>query len=213
MRPGLKLTAVRENFGVRSFGLEILISLSRLKNAAAILLLLVFLFNVAGYRLFFLYADQQADQSFTSMVDKGRYQCSSLVTVTLPLHMPYISDQGFQRADGQIIIDGQIYKYVSRAVRNDSLILQCLPDASKTAIAEARVHYGISVSGNQIPGKKLPQTTVKFAPANDYDIHRLPAFNTALFAAGSSLFPSYTESIPGSPSPSLLQPPDRPFFS
>ncbi len=115
------------------------IAVTIVKQIAAILLLSLFLFNLVGYRLLFQYAQQQADVQLTASLDNHQYNDEDLISITVPLSMPYQTIQSdFERVDGEIKVNGNIYKYVKRRIVNGELVLLCLPDHNKMRIESAK---------------------------------------------------------------------------
>lgn len=110
-----------------------------MKKLAAILLFILFLFNLVGYRLWFNYVQQQSDIQLEASLDKNQYNEDDLITIKVPLSMPYQTVQsGYERVNGEIKIDGKIYKYVKRRVVNGELELLCLPDQNKMRLQNAK---------------------------------------------------------------------------
>lgn len=152
-----------------------------MRKIVAILLLALFLFNLAGYRIWFYYARQQANQQFEAALDNARYNEQDLFTVTIPLSMPYQVEQAdFERVNGEINVNGKIYKYVKRKVSNGMLILQCLADERSTHIqkaSDAYLQFASDISATQDHAKKNghPVTSVFKNLFSDY----MPANYTA----------------------------------
>ncbi|WP_153798158.1 hypothetical protein [Foetidibacter luteolus] len=113
-----------------------------LKRLAAILLLALFIFNLTGYRAVFYFAQQKADSQLVSSLDNDQYSEDDLITITVPLSMPYqVSKPDFERVDGEITLQGQVYKYVKRKVVDGQLILKCLPNHEKMRLESAQNDY------------------------------------------------------------------------
>ena len=132
-----------------------------MRQAAAILLLLLFLFNTIGYRGWFLIAMQKADQQLEMALDHQQYQEQELFTLQLPLHLPYQNSNSFERVDGEITIHGETYKYVQRQIKNDTLILQCVRHSQKIKLQQLSNAYFEKINdiaGNQV-SKKVPGKT------------------------------------------------------
>ena len=109
------------------------------KKLATILLLLLLLFNFVGYRLWFSVLQQKANKEIVSKIDMQNYNDADLITLTVPLSMPYLSDsKDFERKDGEITLNGKVYHYVKEKVSNGNLILMCLPDVQKTQLQTAK---------------------------------------------------------------------------
>ena len=118
-----------------------------MKKITAIFLLLIFLFNLGGYRLWYYYAQQQSDKQLETSLDKNEYNERDLITVTVPLSLPYQANwKEFERVDGEISIHGKIYKYVKRKVENGELVLLCIPDQNKMQLETAKEDFFKSVN-------------------------------------------------------------------
>lgn len=103
-----------------------------MKKLAAILLITLFLFNLFGYRILFYYAQQKSDSKLEDNFDKNIYNEDELIAISIPLSIPYQQNSdGFERCDGEITLNGQIFKYVKRKYCNGILTILCLPDHYK----------------------------------------------------------------------------------
>ncbi|RFM25925.1 hypothetical protein [Deminuibacter soli] len=129
-----------------------------MRKLTAILLLALFLFNLAGYRIWFYYARQQAARQFEAAIDHSQYNNEDLITISVPISMPYQVEQSeFERVDGEITLNGKVYKYVQRKVADGMLILQCLPDERSTHIkkaGDAYLQFANDISATQDHAKK-----------------------------------------------------------
>jgi len=109
------------------------------KKLAAILLIALFLFNTIGYRIMFYFVQQHDDIVLESSLDKDEYNENDLITIKVPISLPYQTNwKEFERVDGEVSIDGKIYKYVKRKVQDGQMILMCLPDEHKMRLQTAR---------------------------------------------------------------------------
>lgn len=114
-----------------------------MRKLVSIFLIVLFLFNLVGFRLVFFYQQEQSDKRLESSLDKNQYKESDLLTIRIPLSLPYMAENtSFERTDGEIKIDGKIYKYVKRRISNGDLVLLCLPDYNKMRLqSEANETY------------------------------------------------------------------------
>jgi hypothetical protein len=113
-----------------------------MKRAAAILLLIIFLFNWLGYRLLSDYLQHRADTQLESQLDRHQYNEASLIEIRVPLNMPYQNiSSSFERYDGDIEYNGIHYKYVKRKVANGELVLLCLPNENRMKLQNARDEF------------------------------------------------------------------------
>ena len=127
-----------------------------LKKLASILLIILFLFNLVGYRIVYCYEQQQADNQLEASLNKDLYNEADLLTIKVPLSLPYlVNNSSFERVDGEIKVNGKIYKYVKRRILEGQLVLLCLPDYNKMLLqSEARESYKTIADG--IPNSKKP---------------------------------------------------------
>lgn len=108
-----------------------------MKKSAAILLLSIFTFNTVGYRLLFNWLESNTDKEFIAQLDAGNFNKEDLVVMSYPLNMPYQqADIVLERINGEVILNGEVFKYVMRKVENDTLKLFCIPHDEKTNILE-----------------------------------------------------------------------------
>ena len=110
-----------------------------MKKLAAIFLLLIFLFNIGGYRLWFYFEQQQSDKRIAAILDNEEYDDADLITIKIPLKLPYQTDwTEFERTAGEVEMDGTIYKYVKRKVQEGELVLLCIPHYDKMHLNNAK---------------------------------------------------------------------------
>jgi hypothetical protein len=93
--------------------------------------------------------------------------------VKIPLNLPYQANQkDFERINGEMNVNGTIYKYVQRKVYNDTLILQCIPHEEKTELQQKANDYFGKV--NDLPGNDNNKKTEVFKQLlGDYDFNTL----------------------------------------
>jgi len=142
-----------------------------LKKLAAILLLTLFLFNAVGYRLFIDYAQDKLDAVLEARLDKGYYHEEELITVKTPIHLPYQTNwKEFERVDGEVNVNGVVYKYVKRKLLNDTMIFLCIPHEEKTQFqARANDFFGKT---NDLPGSdNSKKTEVIKQLLSDFDLN------------------------------------------
>jgi hypothetical protein len=126
-----------------------------LKKIAAIILIILFLFNLFGYRILFYYAQQQSDICLEQNLDKNIYNENELVSITVAFPMPYQQNsEGFQRFDGEVTLNGNIYKYVKRKYTDGNMTFLCLPDHNKMHLEAAKNNIVSNINDVQSNGKK-----------------------------------------------------------
>jgi hypothetical protein len=145
-----------------------------LKKLAAISLLALFVFNIVGYRLLVEYALTEADNNLEARLDKGHFNKSELLTIKVPLNLPYQTNQkDFERINGEINLNGIIYKYVQRKVYNDTLILQCIPHEEKTELQQKANEYFGKVNDLPSSNDHSKKAEVFKQLSGDYDFYTL----------------------------------------
>jgi hypothetical protein len=108
------------------------------KIASAILICVLF-FNLFGYRFIADYVQRKADIHLEARLDKNNYNEAELIELKIPVHLEYqISSPAFERVDGEVKLNGILYKYVKRKVTNDTLVLLCIPNRKKMDLQTAR---------------------------------------------------------------------------
>lgn len=113
-----------------------------MKRLTAICFLLLLLFNIAGYRLWFYYAERQSTAQLIAAVEAEQYESSELITLEVPLNLPYQTDwSDWEKVRGQIEVEGVTYQYVQRKVEQGKLVLQCLPNKNQAKIESARDRF------------------------------------------------------------------------
>lgn len=131
----------------------------RLKQLLAISILIVHLFNIAGYHIVFNYFIDRSDQQLVKQVDDNHYNDAELIELKMALHLPYMSNSPYAAAEGTVEIDGKHYNYVKRKVWNDTLYVMCLPNEAKTRLHEARNDFAAQAADS--PSGKENRTTGK----------------------------------------------------
>jgi hypothetical protein len=144
-----------------------------LKKLAAILLLSLFLFNLFGYRVWFYYEQQKADKQLEASLDNEQYDDADLITIKIPISLGYQPEfSSFTRVDGEVNLDGKIYKYVKRGIVNGELVLLCLPDHNKMRLQTAKddiFKYSNDLQQNSSSKKSGNNTIVFKSVISDFD--------------------------------------------
>ena len=182
-----------------------------MKRIASILLLCILLFNWFGYRILSNYYEHRADLVLEQKLDDSEYHESELIEIKVPLKLPYQNNwKGFERFDGEIEVDGVHYKYVKRAVRNDSLVLLCLPNEEKMKLLSARDEFFKLVNDiqNSSQGKKSDNgkshsvknpVTEYYATHNNWLIPKLTALLSQVYSDNTSFCSSDFSASPTQP--------------
>lgn len=112
------------------------------RKATSIFLLLLLAFNLFGYRLLFFYVSTYTDVTTEAKIDQNDYDEASLVTISVPLPLPYQTNwPEFERTSGEINLDGMIYTCVQQRVLDGKLFLKCLPNHAKMNLETAKQDF------------------------------------------------------------------------
>ena len=85
---------------------------------------------------------QKTDKKLEARLDNHSYDESQLIELKIAIHLPYqTSWTSYQRYDGEITIDGVMYKYVKRKLANDTLYLMCIPNSAKMRLGVAKNNF------------------------------------------------------------------------
>lgn len=146
-------------------GLLRIFTFRTMRKTAAILLIMLFVFNTIGYKLWFSVAMQQADNRLEASLDKNNFNEQDLFTLKIPINLPYQNTwASFERINGEITVDGETYMYVQRKVVNDTMFLQCIRHTEKINLQQKSNDYFGKV--NDVNGdngaKKVPGKTANF---------------------------------------------------
>jgi hypothetical protein len=96
-----------------------------------------------------------------AMLDKKSIKESELFEIKIPLHLPYqTSWSNYERFDGEIKLDGVIYKYVKRKITNDTLHLMCIENTKKMDYEIAKSEFYKNT--NDISSKNNNQKSTSF---------------------------------------------------
>jgi hypothetical protein len=113
-----------------------------LRKTAAILFLFTLFFNWIGYRVVFSLAENKHNKQMLLKLDENNYDESDLISVKTYYPLPYLTNSpDFERWNGEINIDGILYKYVKRRFINDSIEFLCLPDYKSMQLQSAREKF------------------------------------------------------------------------
>ena len=141
-----------------------------LRSIAAIILTLILLFNLCGYRLIISALQTKADIKLEAAIDQKEYSEADLVELRVPMNMPYQQRYtDFERHYGEITINGKAYTYVERKIDGDMLILKVIANKSRQQLKSTADDLTKSNCGQdqESNGKKTHSFAKVFS--GDYD--------------------------------------------
>ena len=157
-----------------------------MKQLSAILLLGIFSFNIFGYRIVASFLENKENQKMELAFDVNDYSDNQLISIKQPANLPYYTNSfDFHRIDGEIEMDGVIYKYVKCRIYNDSLEMLCIPNAAKMKIQAAKADFSKMASDFQQSNNKKKSHSESKSPQktiSEYEEHTSStAFNISPF--------------------------------
>ena len=189
-----------------------------LKKIATILLLTLLFFNWVGYWLFISWVESRATARWEIQLDNDQYDASQLILFKVSASaIPYSNaSMVFQRADGELEVGNNHYRYVRKRLYNDSLEFLCIPDAEAGRLRSARNEIvRLATDQSNVPdggshGKPSPTgkgslqlLNAFYHPSAAFTICNFPARNMTLITGQTPpLSPGYL--------PSGWQPPRTP---
>jgi hypothetical protein len=114
-----------------------------LRKLAAILLWGILLFNWVGYRLLNSILEERANRRLEARLDQDQYEDDQLISIKVPItHLAYYnSSAGFERADGELEVNGIPYRYVKRRISNDTIEMLCIPNQGELQLRQSGKNY------------------------------------------------------------------------
>ena len=132
-----------------------------------------------------------------------------------PVNLPYYTNsKNFQRLDGEVNIEGTIYKYVKCRIYKDSLEMLCIPHLSKMKIENSKEEFFKLVNDFQQAGnkKKEPATQKVFKSImNEFVKIHDELIDTRKFLLASVFYRENTPLLPKMFLKSAERPPDNTF--
>ncbi len=184
-----------------------------MKKLIAIFLLLTFIFNLGGYRVWFYFEQKKSNANIEASLDKDEYNEAELITIKVPLSLPYQNDaKDFERISGEVNFNGKMYKYVKRKIENGEFVLLCLPDKNRMQIEKTKDDFfkntnDLVQNSNSKKSDNSKSLTFKNA-SGDYDEYtfgfKINSFNNVAHIFGLFKHENLLASVHISPE----QPPD-----
>jgi hypothetical protein len=112
-----------------------------LKKALAILMLLVFSFNVGGYYIVFWALQHQNNIKIASIIDSGSYIEEETIVFKVPMSLPYSPPPDFERISGKLEYNGEFYELVKQKLENDTLHVVCLKNHDEKRLVSTMNDY------------------------------------------------------------------------
>lgn len=185
-----------------------------MRKFTAVLLILIFAFNLVGYRFVVDYMLHKANTQLEARLDNDQYDDSQLIELKVPINLPYLTSwASFQRYDGQIELNGVLYHYVKRKVSNDTLYVMAIPNTKVMHLESAKndfVKGSLDLNQNDNSKKSDDSKTISFKNLQgDYDEYTFSiSCSLMLKEASKCWLPLGSSYIISTPRLSPEQPPD-----
>lgn len=186
-----------------------------MKKLSALFILTIFLFNLVGYRFTIEFLQQNSDTQLEALLDDNQYDEADLIEIKIPISLPYQNNwASFERCDGEVEMNGILYKYVKRKLFNDTLHLMCIPNAKKMHLETARIDFfkyanDLAQTRSDKPGNSKPISFKKML--SDYEACSF-IFKPYVTFSSTDKYADYSEnSLLTAPHISPEQPPDFSF--
>jgi hypothetical protein len=179
-----------------------------LRKTFTIILLSVYLFNLAGYSLFFHLLISRADNHLEAVLDKGAYADSELIEIKVALNLPYLpSNNEYEPISGHVMANGKYYNYVKRKVSTDAVYFYCIPNQQANDLIAAKKLY--SKQANDLPAsQKEKDLAKKGSTAFQYN-ETIPEYTITMPADPTlKLYGTTTYLLSSLPVPAPYQPPE-----
>lgn len=127
-----------------------------MQRAIAILLLLVFTFNVTGYYGIYWFARDHFHAIMLQKLDADNYSSYESITLKIPISLPYqlnSASADFERINGSFQYRGEFYKLVKQKMKADTLYVVCIKDQQEKQLHAAMSDF-LKIS-NDIPSSNI----------------------------------------------------------
>ncbi|MEP6711428.1 MAG: hypothetical protein ABJA37_03380 [Ferruginibacter sp.] len=186
-----------------------------MKKIVSALLIFLLFFNWFGYNLVVNYLQQKADVNMEAMLDTNQYEDAQLIELKIPTNIPYqTSWASYERYDGEVKLNGAIFKYVKRKVANDTLYLMCIPNTKKMQLETVRDDFFKNTNDlaqNNHSGKSSKSSSFKNG-MSEYDDHSFIYTLAVNYKVADKLdLPYKAAALFSAPHLSPAQPPDGGF--
>lgn len=177
-----------------------------MRKVAAILLLLILIFNFVGYRFVFNYFEYKAVASLEQKINNAIFNENELQEISIPLNMPYYSDTKLENVSGEIELNGNHYQYVKRKVENNILHIWCLINSEKNTLKILKTDVAKSNTDNASGEKQKHSFSIKIFQAEFVEVaaigiatHELITTDNPYVVRNNNCFSLFNPSQTGKP--------------
>ena len=150
-----------------------------MRKLAAIVLLSVHLFNLAGYYALYQYFTYKSDKVMNEHIAKNQYNVNDLVEVKIPVSLPYVTSwKNYEDVSGQVQFKNNCYNYVKLKLTADTMYVKCIPNYEKTRLISANVINAKQIG--DVPVNKHENVPLKKSGEDIYQIESFSFYPTTL---------------------------------
>ena len=181
-----------------------------LKKFAAILLIIILLFNIGGYRFAITLLQKRTANQLEARIDKNAYDESQLIEIRVALNLPYQSRfTDFERHYGEIELNGKSYTYVKKKIDGDVVIFKCIANKSKQELNKVQDNMTLANSNQDMNNPGQQQQTFAKNFWSEYDEQGLFQFLAPVSIINNELSNNQQLIIPRISKPTPDQPPEQ----
>jgi hypothetical protein len=182
------------------------------KKIAAIILLVLLLFNTCGYRMVADWLQIRAEDRLQTVIDDHSYDVANLVELSVITNLPYTNDWlEWEHVNGTIEVNGYQYQYVERKLEKGKMFYRCLPNREKQTVVAARDEFLQLVNNfnQQTDHKSSSKSIVINNFIGDYDDVVIHYTSFKPFCGSSeNTWPNLVSALISHQMSALLQPPE-----
>ena len=126
-----------------------------MKRAAAIFLLLIYMYDLGGYLGIRQYMVYQSDRFYNEQTKKGLYNIFDVSEIKVPFHSAGITDwKSFRQISGSVRFQCAAYNYIAILKTRDTLHLLCVPNYKSTRLATHDIIWVPDIKDIPVPKKE-----------------------------------------------------------
>jgi hypothetical protein len=119
---------------------------------------------MVGYYGVFVGLQFSSEVAMRKQFDAENYFNTEEVTIKVPLTIPYATDsKGYERVDGEVEHNGQVYRLVKQKLQRDTLFIVCIKDQQAQKINQALADYVKSYTDKPFSAKQNAKTVTVFS--------------------------------------------------
>jgi hypothetical protein len=132
------------------------------KKVCGLFFLTLILLNTLGYYQVLVIIDHQVREHRVNRINEDEDAIGGNAILRIPMTLPYGHDNPeYRSAEGEIVLEGEVYHLVKQRLHRDTLYVVCVRDAGSTKVRNAMAEYAKTFTDQQ----QKPGTSQKITPA------------------------------------------------